>query len=165
MMARLDADVRRASDSAYEALSGKDQSLVVLNAPDYYFCKLLQDVRWSRRLRAVPMTCLIGSLTKATVERIDPNALRIRVPAGFLSRPFDRLYRDRRHPMRVGQKVFVGTASVEVTAVDADGAPIEAVFRFMWPIGSRQLRFVVFDGGRYVQFDPPDPGQSVQVGD
>jgi hypothetical protein len=87
----------------------------------------------------------------------------VRVPAGFLERPFDRLYRDRYHPMHVGQKVFVGTASIEVTAVDAQGAPTEAVFRFMWPIGSRQLRFVVFQGGRYVPFSPPKVGQSSQV--
>jgi hypothetical protein len=163
MMARMDADVRRASDSAYQAITAMDQRLVVVNAPDYYFCKLLQDVRWTRGLPAVPMTCMVGSLQTATLERIDPNALRVRVPAGFLERPFDRLYRDRYHPMHVGQKVFVGTASIEVTAVDAQGAPTEAVFRFMWPIGSRQLRFVVFQGGRYVPFSPPKVGQSSQV--
>lgn len=163
-MARMDAAVRRASDSAYASVTGLGERLVVVNSPDFYFCKLLEDLRWSRGLPAVPMTCLAGTLGPMTVERIDPNALSLTVPASFLDRPFDRLYRDRHHPMQVGDKVFVGTALVEITQVDERGAPTQAVFRFMWPIGSKVLRFVVFDGGRYVPFTPPDVGQELTLG-
>ncbi len=162
-MAQLHANVSRASASAYALVQSERKRLIVLNAPDFYFCKLLREVRWTQPAPAAPILCLSGSLDAMEVTRVDPNALRLSLPGGFLDRPFNRLYRDERHPTRVGDKWFTGVAGVEIEQTDARGAPRQVLFRFLSPLESDKFVFVQWRGGQYVPFTPPAPGASITV--
>jgi hypothetical protein len=161
-MAELHRDFVRASDSAYAAIRAPDELLIVMNAPDYYFCKMLRELRWTRgHADAVPLLCVAGTLAPTEVTSLDPNAFEVRPAHGFLDRPFNRTYRGRTHPMRQGESVFTGSAQIVVTAVSDDGAPEAASFRFVYPLESDKLRFVAWKAGSYAPFSPPLPGQSV----
>lgn len=162
-MAELHAAVTRASDSAYAQVSSEKQRLVVVNAPDFYFCKLLRETRWTRPAPAAPILCLAGSLGELRLTRVDPNALRVELRGSFLDRPFNRLYRDAEHPTSPGQKWFTGVAGVEIEAVDARGAPTRVLFRFLAPLEDPRWVFVRFEAGRYVPFAPPPAGESVTL--
>jgi hypothetical protein len=161
-MADYHAELLRASDSAYATVRAPDEILIAVNAPDFYFCKMLREVRWTRvDPGAVSLHCLAGTLAPTRVRRLDPNAIEVTPAFGFLERPFNRTYRSRSHPMKVGDSVFVGAAQIVVTAVDASGAPRSATFRFVYPLDSEKLRFVVWRNGQYVPFAPPAIGESV----
>jgi hypothetical protein len=161
-MADYHAELVRASDSAYGVVRSPDEILVAVNAPDFYFCKMLREVRWTRiDPGAVSIQCLAGTLAPTRVMRLDPNAIEVTPAFGFLERPFNRTYRSPRHPMKPGDSVFVGSAQIVVTAVDARGAPTSATFRFVYPLESEKLRFVAWRDGVYVPFVPPAIGQSV----
>ncbi|MEZ4225347.1 MAG: glycosyltransferase family 39 protein [Polyangiaceae bacterium] len=159
-MAALHRDVIRASDSAYAATPAEARGLVVLDSPNFYFCKLLREVRWARGLPAAPIACLSGS-TDVRFERVDPNALRVTAAHGFLTHPFNRLYRDARHPLRAGQKLFTGALGVEIERVDAQGEPIQVVFRFLVPLEDPRFAWVAFDHGVYRRVEPPAVGHSM----
>lgn len=163
-MTEIHRDMIRASDSAYAQVRAKDERLIAVNSPDYYFCKMLRELRWTRgHPDAPPLLCLAGTLAPVRVTRLDPNALEVRPQRGFLDAPFNRTYRSRSQPMSVGESVFVGTAQVVVTAVDDGGAPTAAQFRFIYPLESDKLRFVVWDGGEYRAWTPPPPGAAVVI--
>jgi len=157
--------VARAAESAYALVKSADERLVVVNAPDYYFCSLLRILRVRAAGEdAPPMICLAGTLSDVDLARIDDNTLEVRSSVGFLSEPFNRIYRSRRNPMHVGQRVFVGTAEAEVTAVNAGGEPLAASFRFIWPLDSEKLKLVSYRDGLYRPMAPPGPGQVLRVG-
>ncbi|MBX3127586.1 MAG: hypothetical protein KF718_12760 [Polyangiaceae bacterium] len=157
-MARLHADVERASDAAYGALPERATVLVLVTAPDLYFCRLLRDLRYTRGLPARPLLCLTGTLGPLELERVDPNALRVRVPAGYLDRPFNQLYRDRHHPLRVGDSLFTGTASVTVEATTPEGGPTVVLFRFLTPLEDERLAWMHFGESGPVRWTPPAVG-------
>lgn len=159
-MAELSADMERASSSAYGGLHAFDERLVVLNAPDFYFCKMLREIRWTRWLPAPGITCIAGSV-RVTLTRLDPNAISVEVHPDFLDRPFNRLFRAESRPMRVGDTVWLATSVARVEAVDAEGAPTRATFRFIWPLESPKLRFVRLSQGNYVAVSPPAVGQTL----
>jgi hypothetical protein len=163
-MAELHAAVTRASDTAYAHVRSEKQRLVVVDAPDFYFCKLMRETRWTRPAPAAPILCLAGSVGTMRVTRVDPNALRVQLPGGFLDRPFNRLYRDSLHPTAPGDKWFTGVAGVEIEAVNALGAPTRVLFRFLAALEDARLVFVRFEGGAYVPFTPPAVGESVTLG-
>jgi hypothetical protein len=163
-MAEFHRDFVRASDSAYSFVRAPDELLVVMNAPDYYFCKMLRELRWTRGYPdAVPLLCVAGTLAPTRVTRLDPNALEVRPAHGFLDRPFNRTYRGPTHPMRAGDSVFVGTAQVVTTAVSRNGEPEAATFRFVYPLEHEKLRFVAWQADGYVPFSPPPAGESVDL--
>jgi len=164
-MARYHSVLARSARSAYETVHARDERLVVLNAPNYYYCSLFRLLRlFADEADAPPMTCLLGTLDRAELTRVDDNTFELRTSHGYLSEPFDLLYRSRNEPMRVGQTVFVGTAQAEVTAVDARGTPTRATFRFIWPLDSGKLHFVEYRDGVYREIEAPKAGRAVFIG-
>jgi hypothetical protein len=164
-MMRYHSILERSARSAYETVHARDERLVVLNAPNYYYCSLFRLLRlYADEVEAPPMTCLLGSLDRARLTRVDGNTLELTTSHGYLSEPFDLLYRSRNEPMRVGQTVFVGTAQAEVTAVDARGTPVSATFRFIWPLDSEKLRLVEYHDGVYRQIAAPKAGEERFIG-
>lgn len=158
------ARAMRAANTAYGELTAGDARLVVLDAPDYYFCSLLRLLRvHAAGVSAPPSVCVAGTLDGIELSRVDDNTLEIRAAKGFLAEPFDRIYRSHREPMRPGESVYFGSAEATVTEVDARGAPLAARFRFMWPLDSDKLRFVTYASGAYRAVAPPGPGETLTL--
>ena len=65
--------------------------------------------------------------------------------------------------MRVGQRIELDGAVVEVTAVTADGRPAEATFTFPTPLEDPSLRWLQWDDGVYASFELPAVGESVTL--
>lgn len=164
-MTAYHASVMRAASSAFAPITRSDERLVVVNAPDYYFCSLLRLMRLHAAGHPVPPSiCLAGTRERVELRRVDEQAVSLRTPKGFLSEPFDRIYRSPSEPMPVGSSVFVGSAEASVDAVDARGVPTAATFRFIWPLDSPKLHFVEYRDGEYREISAPKPGEVRVVG-
>lgn len=162
-MARFQDRLERASSTAFQRMSSRDHYLVVLNAPDYYFCKMLREVHWAAgHQNTAPHLCLVGHRGPLEITTIDPHGIEVRT-TGLLERPFSRLYRSADRPMQPGDTLRLHRAQIRVLEVDADGQPTRILFRLAWPLGSPAMPFVVWKAGEYVAFDPPPVGESVVV--
>jgi len=136
--------------------------------------------------RPVPERCLsLGpSSAPVAITRSDERTLVVRPAAGYLlplggspdpGRPpaafsfahmvrfFDILFRGPDHPMRLGEKVELTAATVEITALTPDGRPAEAAFRFRVLLEDPSLRWFACRRGAFVPFTPPAIGQTVSV--
>ena len=72
---------------------------------------------------------------------------------------FDRLFRGDR-PMKVGQRIELMGAVVEVTAITGDGRPAEAAFHFATALEAPSLRWLKWENGVYVSFVLPAVGEA-----
>ncbi|UCF68558.1 MAG: hypothetical protein JSV80_04480, partial [Acidobacteriota bacterium] len=142
-----------------------EQDLVVVNAPDYVFtvCEI-----WAlRRLEAFPTPRRLRGLVTAPVAlditRVDQHSLSLRFEQGLFQGSTGELFRGPSLPMSAGDRLEVAGMSVELTEVTAKGEPTAATFRFPVPLEDRSLRWVRFDDGLFVPFDPPPIGESVQL--
>lgn len=159
-MSRFHERVARASESAYANVISGDELVVALGAPDHYFCSLLRPLRRHLgRGPAPPVACLAATSGRIEVERVDDHALSLRAPGGFLEPPFNRIFRSRRQVFRSGERVYIRTLEAEVTEVSPRGEPVAVTFRFNWPLDSEKLRFVSFDGERFVPEPLPRAGE------
>jgi hypothetical protein len=117
-----------------------------------------------------------------TVGRPGPNVLTIRPDGGFLAPPgspqpgheatqpafhpsylfqmLDTLYRDDT-PMEIGDLVAYGSARVEVTEVTMGGRPSEVSFHFEVDLEDPVLRWLQWNEGVYLPFEPPAIGETV----
>ncbi len=153
----LTSETRAAADSA---LAQSDRpELVLVSTPDYFHVKLVPVVAALEGLPApARLRALAFGSTDLQVTRDAPHSLRVRYTDGILADPLLELYRARETPMPVGTQVVLEGMTAEVTAVDADGQPREALFRFASPLEDGSRRFLTWDGTRFVPWAPPATG-------
>lgn len=164
-MSRYHDHVVMGVSSAYASVISGDELVVALSAPDYYYCSLLRSLRRHvERGPAPPVVCLAAGPGRVEVERVDDNALALRVPGGYLEHPFNRLFRSRSQRFRTGESVYTGPLEALVSEVSERGEPLAVTFRFNWPLGSEKLRFVSWDGARFVPLAPPRAGEKRVLG-
>jgi len=65
--------------------------------------------------------------------------------------------------MRLGEKVELAAATIEITALTPDGRPAEATFRFRVPLEDPSLRWFQCTRGDFEPFAPPAIGQTVRL--
>lgn len=125
---------------------------------------------------------LSPSCTPATLSRVDATTLVVRPAGGYLPRvgewwgseppaftpsyflrAMDMLFRSHRTPMRLGERVELSVATIEITALTPDGRPAEATFRFAMPLEDASLRWLRQTATRFEPFAPPAVGESVDV--
>lgn len=141
-----------------------EQDLVVINAPSTFgvlYTPLIRDLAdrpIPRRLRALAPGC-----PSLTVYRPDDSTLVVRPDRGFCSLILDSLFRNKAHPIRVGEQVELTGMTVEIMAITADGRPAEASFRFAVPLEHFSLRWLQWKDDGFVPFDPPSIGKTVEL--
>jgi hypothetical protein len=161
----------------------RDQAFLVVQTPTAFvsaFGPLMQLAAG----RPTPRRMLVlgSSIHAVTVERPEKGTLLVRPDGGYLLPPgsalpgtaqphfdpryllplFDLLYRDGT-PMHLGERVELTGMTVEVTALTADGRPAEARFRFDRPLEDPSLRWLRWENGVYVPFEPPPVGAKVRL--
>jgi len=140
------------------------QTVVLVNPPSVIHACYLPTLREMagepvpKRIRA-----LAPGLPSVTVRRIDTHTLVIRPERGYLTLFFDRLFRNGRQPLSLGQKITLTGMTVEVTELIADGRPAEAAFRFDTPLEDRSLRWLEWIEGRFRPWSPPPIGETVEL--
>src|SRR5262249_23762637 len=118
-----------------------------------------------------------------TLTRLDARALTVRSEGGLLRPPglwtpegqpcsldlihesqyFSQYTRGVDDPMRVGDTLALTGLTIGVRQVTAEGRPVEILFTFDEPLESPTLRWIAWDGRRYVDFAIPAIGETVRL--
>jgi len=163
-MQRYDARLAAARDSAYGLVRDKNQELLLLNAPDFYFAVMLLFTRAARG-ESLPkrQLCLAGTLRDVIVHRPNAKTLEVLRAEGFLEEPFNRLYRSERKPIKRGTTIAFEGFELEVTRVTERGAPSGVVFRFKSDLDAKKYVWAKWRAGRYVPFSLPASGETLVI--
>ena len=155
-----------------------DQDLVVVRAPVPMFFLALP-IYCDAEGRPIPRSvAVLAGIVPIEVTRTDARTLRVRAVTGnllwseqrediplhwaYFLHDFNSTLRDEQHPMQPGRRMKLKHMSVEVTHVDADGMPVEAVFRFPANLDDPSLRWVQISKDHLnVPFAVPAVGQTV----
>ena len=140
------------------------QDLVILNPPSLLHAAYFPVQREFAGQPVPRCVRYLGSgLTAMTIRRPDECTLVIGIDGGYIGWTFERLFRDERHPMTVGERVILTRMVATVTAVTADGRPAEASFRFDVPLEDASLRWLWWHAGEFRPFTPPAVGQTLEI--
>ena len=141
------------------------QDVVIVNPPVALtagFLPLLRELDGTPAPRRVRILAPAGR-SRVVAHRPDARTLVVRPDKGYLLYRWDRLFRDDRHPMVLGERVELTGMTVEVTELTDDGRPAEASFRFAVPLEDPSLRWLQWINGAFVPFTPPAIGESVAL--
>jgi hypothetical protein len=160
-----------------------ERTVLIVNTPSVFistYGPLMQALDG----RPVPRrTLVLGSgIYPTTISRPGPSTLTIRPGGGYLAPPgspatgpdaklgtfhpgyfhqmLDTLFRDRT-PFRVGDRIELGEAVVEVIEIYDDGRPVAASFHFQSGLEDPSLRWLQWNEGIYIPFEPPAVGETV----
>jgi hypothetical protein len=164
------------------------QDVVVVNAPSpgqaMYMLSLLDERGEPTPAR---LRFLAPSYSDVSVTRLDERTLLVRPELGYLLPPAtpvgktqdfwplahaafaaqygDGFYRSSAAPFTLGQQVVLSGMRAEVTAVSADGRPLEARIQFDAPLEDASLRWLQWDwkSRRYRPFALPAVGETTQA--
>lgn len=140
------------------------QDLVIVNAPPTFVSSTLWLLRWGDEQHALPrrLRVLGSTFAPVVVQRPDAHTLVLQPVGGYLGDPFTANARGRAHPFAVGDRVVLDGWSVEIAGV-AKERPTVVRIRFDIPLEDPSLRWVVWQGDRFVPFAPPPPGRTLAI--
>lgn len=140
------------------------QDLVVVNAPPTFVSSTLWLLRWGDEAHALPRSLrVLGSTFEPViVQRPDAHTLVLQPVGGYLGDPFTANARGRAHPFVAGDRVALRGWSVEIEGV-AHELPTVVRVRFDVPLEDPSLRWVVWQGDRFVPFVSPPPGRALAI--
>ncbi len=137
-----------------------DQSVIIANAPNCYYATYLHVMRALKgeprpaRVRHLGPNNIFSVPTRLT--RTDARTILVEPEGGF---PM-LLFRDKDHPLAVGQKIELTAMSAEVMTLTVEGWPLEVRYRFDVPLEDPSLVWLEFQGRRCALFTPPAVGES-----
>ena len=143
----------------------ENQDLVIVNPPSA-FLALTCLPAWASEGKPLPrhMRILASSqFDPVEVRRINDKTITVRPRGGYLVTVFDRLFRDDKQGLSVGERIELTGMTVEVTELKSNGRPAEAAFSFSVALEDASLYWLQYKKGRYVPFHPPAVGQSVEL--
>jgi len=146
---------------ADDALNGT--TVVVVNGPVAFWAMHLPITRAALRESVPKVRVLSPSMSDVHIERVDARTLLLRPGAGYLSQPFDGLYRSIRNRFRAGDIVNLGDVNVRVTRLTPDGRPAEIAARFTAPLEDTSLRWVQWKDESYQPWTPPAVGATTEL--
>lgn len=144
--------------------SAEGQDLILVNAPSVFhagFLPLMRDVEGlpvPRHTRA-----LAPGFPAVLVHRPDAKSLEIQPENGYLYWVFDRLFRSRSRPLRLGDRVHLTGMAARIVESTADGRPARVRFEFEVPLEDASLRWLQWREGDFVPFMPPRAGESIEL--
>ena len=140
------------------------QDLIVVNPPHpmaILYLPSLQELKGQPVPQRVRV--LASGYPLVEIYRIDDFSLRVRPTLGFMPLLLDQLFRGAGYPFEPGEKVELIGMTVEVTELNEDRRPAEAVFRFDVALEDSSLRWLYFDEGEYKPFALPAVGEVVEL--
>ena len=162
----LNAFAARATEAIPKDEAVRGKTLVVVRAPaDGSVGYTLTE----RAVLGVPrperIRLLASGLGSVQVTRLDERTLKVRPAYGFCSTEGERMVRGLSRPFRVGDTVELSDLHVLVTAVNAQGRAVEAVFRFDRPLEDPSLLWLSWRGAGLVPYSPPAVGAGDTLGE
>lgn len=156
--------VRAGERSIDDSPSVRDKTVVLMNPPVDAYAGYVPPMRAAeQRPRPAAIHWLATGASEVRITRADLRTLRVRPVAGFLSLPSERMQRDPRDHMAVGQLVPLHQLSIEITELTSDGRPAEILARFSHPLEDARYSLLHWEGGRFQPFTPPAVGASTSL--
>jgi hypothetical protein len=166
--ARAMSDVNRTLGVAYASIpsdaSVTGKSVVLVNPPldpfaGYFLMyRAVAGIRRPKHLR-----WFATGVTDLRIERVDERTLRIRPSAGFLSSTSQMMLRSLNLPARLGERIVLSDATVEVSDVGVDGRPLEILVQFGVKLEDPSLEWLMWQGHGYVPFRLPEVGETIEL--
>jgi len=142
-----------------------EQDLILVNPPEFTY--LVGVIPPTQRVAGLPtprrLRALSAGSSPMTVQRLDANALSIRLRDGLFPDPFTRYFRSSKHGFFEGQRFAVAGMSIDVQALNPRGAPERIVYRFEVPLEDPSLRWLRWNEGVYEPWSPPAIGESAEL--
>ena len=161
----INAFAARATEAIPEGEAVRQKTLVVLRAPaDGSVGYTLVERAALGVPRPERLRLLASGLGAVQVTRLDERTLRVRPAYGFCSTEGERMVRGLSRPFRRGDEVRLSDLQVLVTAVNAEGRALEAVFRFERPLEDPSLLWLSWRGAGLAPFSPPPVGAGHTLG-
>jgi hypothetical protein len=152
----------RANASIPSDASITSKSIVLVNPPlDPFAGYFLMYRAVAGEPRPKHLRWLATGVTDLRIERVDETTLRIRPGAGFLSSTSQMMLRSLRRPMRLGERIAMSDAVIEVSDLSPDGRPLEILVRFAAALEAPSLQWLHWEGHGYVPFRLPRVGETV----
>lgn len=178
-------ELARAAASLPSDFAATFQTTVIVSTPAYAVFTYSSLMRFVQGDPLRGRTLVLGSANRPIeMRRQDERTLLLRPEHGFLGPPgppeaphqavqllfderrmfldVDRLYRDD-SPMTVGRQIGMFGVTADIAAITADGRPAEVAFRFAMNLDNPHLRWMKWEDGVYVPFDPPAVGETTTL--
>lgn len=156
--------VRAGERSIDDSPSVRAKTVVLMNPPVDAYAGYVPPMRAAeQRPRPAAIHWLATGASEVRITRTDLRTLRVRPAAGFLSLPSERMQRNPRDHMTVGQLVPLHQLSIEITELTEDGRPAEILARFSAPLEDDRYLLLYWEGGRFQRFTPPAVGASTSL--
>lgn len=139
------------------------QTAIFVNAPSHFYVAHIPDIRAVTQ-QPIPAHILFlapGTGT-VTLTRFDANTLIAQPQAGYLS-GFDAVFRDSSQPFQPNQIIQLPEANVKILALTSDQRPVQVAFHFNVPLEDSTLRWLQWQAGHYIPYQPPAVGQTVTM--
>jgi hypothetical protein len=137
------------------------QRLVIVNAPNTFYGQYTLIIRrFDSKPAPRSILMLAPGTTSLTLERSAAHALSIEAKDGWLGSPFDNVYRDSTERFPTNYQVGLSDVEIRVVALTDDGRPKRVLFTFERELEDDSLRWVRYEDGNYVPFEPPAVGQT-----
>jgi hypothetical protein len=139
----------------------EQQDLIVVNAPIPMFvgyCLLNFEHDGKPVPRAV--RSLAPGNRPMSITRTDVRTLEVEPETGYLIL-VDKLFRNESRPLHVGEKIHVARMTATILTVTADGRPQKVEFRFETALEDPSLRWLRFQAGEFLPWNPPAIGETV----
>lgn len=142
----------------------RSQDLIIVDHPLPFFASYLIPVRELAGL-ALPRAVRVLAPGNGSLEisRPDTRTLVLKPERGFLSGPFDELFRSPQRRWGPGATITLTGLTIAVGEPLPDGRPASAEFRFAVPLEDASLRWCRWERGAYISFTPPPVGGSVTL--
>jgi len=140
----------------------EQRTVVLVNPPVFFFAEFLPTVRFLNG-QSVPgrIRMLAPGDQDIRVTRTDENSLRITTARGWITSPFDDVFRGASHPFAAGDTVRMSGLEIKIGEITPDGRPREVLFRFHESLESPRLQWFRWENGAYVPFVLPEVGLGV----
>ncbi len=142
----------------------EDRTLVLVNPPLFFFAQQIPPVRFLNG-QSVPGTLrmLAPGDQQVRLTRLDEKSLKISTTDGWITSPFDDVFRGPDDPMSAGDTIRLKGMSVEILRTTPDGRPAEAIFLFHHPLESGEFYWMKWEADGYVPFELPSPGSTIEI--
>jgi len=143
---------------------GAGRDLVILNAPDYFYVKLIPVLAALER-RSPPrrIRALSFGAVPLVIVRLDASTLDVRFPGGLLAEPLLELYRAKRPVMPPGSRVTLAGLDIEVEGMTEQGLISAARFRFDTPLDDPRFCILGWRDNHFVRLSLPAVGERLEL--
>jgi hypothetical protein len=154
----------RAADAVPDASDLVERSLIIPNPPSIDFASFIPLIRATRG-QTVPGTVRMFATASSamTLTRLSDRELVVRPAIGFLADEPDRVFRSKRFPMKLGEKVELSDVSITIMELRPEGNPAAALFAFREPLQSPKHLWLAWDQHGCHTFVPPLVGETVTL--